>query len=155
MELLNSTIAYDIAAHGAQLLNSLYWGCVSAMERRSLSVCEANIDGVEKSPVTLSAAAAQRVVRILADEPAGTALRVSVEGGGCSGFQYKFELVGERDADDLVLQRDGAVVLIDSLSQMYMAGAVIDFTNDLMGQAFKIVNPNAVASCGCGTSFSL
>ncbi len=118
-------------------------------------MCEANIDGVEKSPVTLSAAAAQRVVRILADEPAGTALRVSVEGGGCSGFQYKFELVGERDADDLVLQRDGAVVLIDSLSQMYMAGAVIDFTNDLMGQAFKIVNPNAVASCGCGTSFSL
>jgi len=105
--------------------------------------------------VELSEAAARRIVRILAKEPDKNALRVSVEGGGCSGFSYRFDLVGERNDDDVVIERDGATVLIDDLSLVYMGGSVIDFVDDLMGQSFQIRNPNAVASCGCGTSFSI
>jgi iron-sulfur cluster assembly accessory protein len=106
-------------------------------------------------PVVLTARAAQRVAQILQREAAGTMLRVSVEGGGCSGFQYKFDMEQARADDDLVLARDGATVLVDPVSQQYLAGAEIDFVDDLIGAAFKINNPNATASCGCGTSFSL
>jgi iron-sulfur cluster assembly accessory protein len=106
--------------------------------------------------IVLTERAAKRVARILSAEPEGTVLRVSVEGGGCSGFQYRYDLVQEGPADDdLVLARDGATVLIDSLSQQYMQGAEIDFVDDLIGQSFQIRNPNTVASCGCGTSFAL
>ena len=105
--------------------------------------------------VTLSERAARRIGAILQKEPAGSMLRVSVEGGGCSGFQYKFDFDRARAADDLVLERDGAVVLIDAMSQQYMAGAEIDYVDDLIGASFKINNPNAKSSCGCGTSFSL
>ncbi len=107
------------------------------------------------SPVTLSASAAARVNRVLSREAPGSALRVAVDGGGCSGFQYSFTIVGEPAADDLVLERDGAVVLIDPVSIDYMKGSEIDFVDDLIGQSFKIHNPNATASCGCGTSFAL
>ena len=82
-------------------------------------------------------------------------LRVSVEGGGCSGFQYKFDLVSGKAEDDLVLQKAGATVVIDPVSVEYMQGSEIDFVDDLMGAAFKIKNPLATAACGCGTSFSL
>ncbi|MGB7430903.1 MAG: iron-sulfur cluster assembly accessory protein, partial [Ahrensia sp.] len=78
-----------------------------------------------------------------------------VEGGGCSGFSYKFDLVSGRNDDDVVLEKDGVTVLVDELSLVYMADSVIDFVDDLIGQSFQIKNPNAVASCGCGTSFSL
>lgn len=105
--------------------------------------------------ITVSESAARRIGEILKAEPAGTMLRVSVEGGGCSGFQYKFDMDTTRANDDLVIARDGAVVLIDSVSQQYMAGAVIDFVEDLIGASFKVKNPNATAACGCGTSFSL
>ena len=88
-------------------------------------------------------------------KPARSALRVSVEGGGCSGFSYKFDLVDGRNDDDVAIEKDGATVLIDDLSLVYMGGSVIDFVDDLMGQSFQIKNPNAVASCGCGTSFSI
>jgi len=111
--------------------------------------------GTSMKSVELSEAAARRILRILAKEPDKNALRVSVEGGGCSGFSYKFDLVGERNDDDIVIERDGATVLIDDLSLVYMGGSVIDFVDDLMGQSFQIRNPNAVASCGCGTSFSI
>jgi iron-sulfur cluster assembly accessory protein len=77
------------------------------------------------------------------------------KGGGCSGFQYKFDIAADRADDDLVLARAGAVVLIDPVSVDYMAGSQIDFVDDLIGQSFKINNPNATASCGCGTSFSI
>ena len=107
------------------------------------------------NPVTLSASAASRILKILAGEPNGTALRVSVSGGGCSGFQYGFDLDRTRTEDDIVIERDGAVVLIDSVSLPYMGGSEIDFVDDLIGQAFQIRNPNATASCGCGTSFSI
>ncbi len=105
--------------------------------------------------VTVTERAARRIAEIVAGESANTMLRVSVEGGGCSGFQYKFDLVGERAPDDLMLEREGARVLIDPVSLEYMGGAQIDFVDDLMGASFKIQNPKATASCGCGTSFSL
>lgn len=105
--------------------------------------------------VTVSARAARRIAEIVRDEAAGRMLRVSVEGGGCSGFQYKFDLVAERADDDVVIERDGATVLIDQLSLAYMNGSEIDFVDDLIGASFKVRNPNATASCGCGTSFSL
>jgi iron-sulfur cluster assembly accessory protein len=105
--------------------------------------------------VTLTSRAAKRIGEILKREPQGAMLRVSVEGGGCSGFQYKFDFDQARAADDLVLARDGAVVLIDPLSRQYMAGAEIDYVDDLIGASFKINNPVATASCGCGTSFSI
>ncbi|MEQ1715322.1 MAG: iron-sulfur cluster insertion protein ErpA [Hyphomicrobium sp.] len=105
--------------------------------------------------VTVTERAAIRISEIAAGEPKTPMLRVSVEGGGCSGFQYKFDLVADRAADDLVLEKAGATVLIDPVSVQYMEGAQIDFVDDLMGAAFKISNPVATASCGCGTSFSI
>ncbi|MGI9382743.1 MAG: iron-sulfur cluster insertion protein ErpA [Methyloligellaceae bacterium] len=105
--------------------------------------------------ITVSERAARRISEIVAGEPNNTMLRVTVEGGGCSGFQYKFDLVQTRDDEDLVIERDGAVVLLDPISCMYMEGSEIDFVDNLIGAAFQINNPNATASCGCGTSFSL
>jgi len=105
--------------------------------------------------VTISDSAARRIGEILKSEPEGAMLRVSVEGGGCSGFQYKFDIERAKAQDDLVLTRDAAVVLIDPVSVNYMVGSEIDFVDDLMGQSFKIKNPQATASCGCGTSFSI
>ncbi|MEL7047455.1 MAG: iron-sulfur cluster insertion protein ErpA [Pseudomonadota bacterium] len=99
--------------------------------------------------------AAKRINEIVAGEPARTVLRVSVEGGGCSGFQYKFDLVQDVADDDIKLENDGAVVLIDPTSLEFLAGSEIDFVDDLIGASFQIRNPNATASCGCGTSFSL
>ena len=105
--------------------------------------------------VTVTERAARRIGEILRREPAGAMLRVSVEGGGCSGFQYKFDIARDRADDDLVLTREGAVVLIDPASVNYMAGSQIDFVDDLIGAAFRVNNPQAKASCGCGTSFAL
>ena len=105
--------------------------------------------------VTVSDKAARRIGEILNAEPAGSMLRVSVEGGGCSGFSYKFDIERAQASDDLVIDRDGAVVLIDPVSVNYMAGSEIDFVDDLIGASFKVKNPKATASCGCGTSFSL
>lgn len=106
-------------------------------------------------PVSVSASAAARILAIVDDEPVNKLLRVSVEGGGCSGFQYKFDLVDAAEDDDLVVERDGATVLIDSISLPYLAGSEIDYVQELIGSSFKVTNPNATASCGCGTSFSV
>jgi iron-sulfur cluster assembly accessory protein len=105
--------------------------------------------------VTVTERAARRIGDILRHEPAGTMLRVSVEGGGCSGFQYKFDTERQRADDDVVIERSGATVLIDPVSLNYMAGSEIDFVDDLIGSSFKVNNPKATASCGCGTSFAL
>jgi iron-sulfur cluster assembly accessory protein len=105
--------------------------------------------------VTMTERAARRIGEILKSEPAGAMLRVSVEGGGCSGFQYKFDFETAKSQDDLALTRDGVTVLIDPISVQYMAGAEIDYVDDLIGASFKINNPVATASCGCGTSFSV
>ena len=105
--------------------------------------------------VTVTERAARRIREIVAGEPQLTMLRISVEGGGCSGFQYKFDLVGDRAADDVVIERAGARVLIDPVSLDYLAGSEIDFVDDLIGASFRVNNPQAKTSCGCGTSFSL
>ena len=105
--------------------------------------------------VTLSASAAKRISKILESEPQKNALRISVSGGGCSGFQYGFELDGASCDDDIVVEREGAKVYIDSISLMYLQGSEIDFVDDLIGQSFQVHNPNATAGCGCGTSFSI
>ena len=105
--------------------------------------------------VTVSERAARRIGEILTAEAPGTMLRVSVEGGGCSGFQYRFDMEKSQAPDDLVIARDAAKVLIDPISLRYMEGAEIDFVDDLIGASFKVSNPNATASCGCGTSFSV
>ncbi len=105
--------------------------------------------------ITVSERAARRIGEILRQEPAGTMLRVSVAGGGCSGFQYKFDTERAKADDDIVIERAGATVLIDPVSLNYMAGAEIDFVDDLIGSSFKVNNPQATASCGCGTSFAL
>lgn len=107
------------------------------------------------SSITLSDRAARRIARILAKEAGGTALRISVSGGGCSGFQYGFDFDTARKDDDLVLEKDGATVLIDSVSLPSMDGAEIDYVDDLIGQSFQIRNPLASSSCGCGTSFAI
>lgn len=98
--------------------------------------------------------AATRILKVLAGEAPGAALRVSVEGGGCTGFQYKFGC-DSRKSDDVVVEQDGAVVLIDPISMQYMAGSQLDFVEDLIGSTFRVENPNATAKCGCGTSFSI
>lgn len=107
------------------------------------------------TPVTVSARAARRIAEILKSEPEGVMLRLAVTGGGCSGFQYSFTLDDTRTDDDLVIERDGAVVLVDSVSLEFLKGAELDFVDDLIGAAFKVNNPNASSSCGCGTSFSV
>lgn len=110
---------------------------------------------MDTQTVTLSESAAKRIAKIVADESGKQALRVSVEGGGCSGFSYKFDLVEGPQSDDIIIKRDDATVVIDEISLVYMAGSEIDFVDNLLGQSFQIQNPNAVASCGCGTSFSI
>jgi iron-sulfur cluster assembly accessory protein len=106
-------------------------------------------------PVTVSSRAAKRIATILANEGQGAMLRLAVTGGGCSGFQYNFALDETRMDDDLFIEESGARILIDPVSLDFLAGAEIDFTDDLIGQAFKVNNPNATSSCGCGTSFSV
>lgn len=105
-------------------------------------------------PPKVTDRAFERLAEINADNGAKS-LRIAVEGGGCSGFQYEIKLEEVVDADDLVLEKDGQKVLIDSVSLPFLANAVIDFTQELIGARFVIENPNATSSCGCGTSFSM
>src|SRR5215207_7706227 len=105
------------------------------------------------SAINVTERAARRIKEIMAREPEGSMLRISVNGGGCSGFQYAFDIDRERQEEDLAVERDGATVLIDPVSVQYMEGATVDFVDDLIGQSFKVENPMATAGCGCGTSF--
>ena len=103
----------------------------------------------------MSAAAARRVKAIVAGEGGGAFVRVSVLGGGCSGFQYRFSIDGDENGDDLRIERDGAVILVDDMSVSLLQGSEIDFYEGLEGSMFTVTNPNATASCGCGTSFAI
>lgn len=105
--------------------------------------------------VTISPRAAARIAEILSHEAPGSMLRVSVLGGGCSGFSYDYGFDTRVAEDDVVIARDGAKVLIDPVSLPYLAGSEIDFVDALIGASFQIKNPNATASCGCGTSFAI
>jgi len=110
---------------------------------------------MDAQTVIVTERAARRIAQILGAEKSPAVLRVSVEGGGCSGFQYKFDIQPKPAPDDLVIEREGAKVVVDPVSLQYMAGSAIDFVDDLIGASFKVENPQATASCGCGTSFSL
>lgn len=105
--------------------------------------------------ITVSANAARRIKEILTGEPEGSHLRVSVEGGGCSGFRYEFAVDQILQDEDLAVERDGVRVVIDPVSLEYMRGSEIDFVDELIGASFQIRNPNAISGCGCGTSFSI
>jgi iron-sulfur cluster assembly accessory protein len=110
---------------------------------------------IDQRGIEVTDNAAKRIVAVMASEPPGSMLRVSVAGGGCSGFQYIFDIDREKAQDDLVIERDGATVLIDETSLDLLEGCTIDFIDDLVGQSFRITNPNASSSCGCGTSFAV
>ena len=105
--------------------------------------------------VTLSPSAAERIRAIGEAEGRAMMLRVAVDGGGCSGFQYRFDLVEAPEDDDLRIERDGAAALVDSVSLALLKGSEIDFVDELAGAEFRIRNPNARSSCGCGVSFSI
>jgi len=105
--------------------------------------------------ISLSPAAAQRIRAIGLAEGRDMMLRVAVEGGGCSGFQYQFDLVDEAQPDDLRIERDGAAALVDEMSLALLKGSEIDFVDELAGAEFRVRNPNAKSSCGCGVSFSI
>lgn len=105
--------------------------------------------------IALTAAAADRINQVVADEPAGAGLRLAVEGGGCSGFQYEIGVARTANADDLVIERDGARLFIDPVSLPFLLGAEIDWVDELIGASFKVKNPNATSSCGCGVSFAV
>lgn len=116
---------------------------------------ESMSDITTETPVTLSASAAAQINAIMKKMGKQDYLRVAVEGGGCSGFSYKFDFAESANDDDLLIERDGARVLIDEMSLEFLSGSEIDYANELIGSAFKINNPNATANCGCGTSFSI
>ena len=103
----------------------------------------------------ITGSAAAQISKILAQEAAGSCFRVAVQGGGCSGFSYVFSIDAEKADDDLIFERDGVTVLVDEMSIQYMEGSEIDWVDDMIGASFQIKNPNATASCGCGTSFDI
>ncbi len=105
--------------------------------------------------MTLSPSAAARVAAIAAKLGKPAVLRLSVEGGGCSGFQYKFGLDRGPEGDDLVIEQDGVTLVVDSMSLELVGGSVVDYVESLGGSAFKVTNPNASAGCGCGSSFAV
>jgi iron-sulfur cluster insertion protein len=105
--------------------------------------------------MTLSPSAAARVATIAAKQGKPAILRLSVEGGGCSGFQYKFGLDDAPEADDLMVEQDGVTLLVDPMSLELVAGSVVDYVESLGGAAFKVENPQAASGCGCGSSFSV
>ena len=105
--------------------------------------------------ITLSESAARRINDLAKGEGRPLMLRVAVSAGGCSGFQYEFELVDASEDQDLVLERDGARAVVDQLSMLLLKGSQIDFVDELVGAQFRVVNPNAKSSCGCGVSFSV
>lgn len=107
------------------------------------------------TPLTLSPSAAARVAAIAAKQGKPAILRLSVEGGGCSGFQYQFGLAEGPDGEDIVTETDGVRLVVDPVSLDLVAGCTVDFVESLGGAAFRVENPNATAGCGCGSSFAV
>ena len=105
--------------------------------------------------ISLSPSAAARIAAIAAKQAKPAILRLSVEGGGCSGFQYQFGLAEAAEPDDTVAQTDGVSLVVDPVSLELVSGCVVDFVESLGGAAFKVENPNATAGCGCGSSFAV
>ncbi len=108
------------------------------------------------TPVSLSERAAARVAVLIQQQGnPELKLRLSVSGGGCSGFQYGFDFDTEQKPDDIIVVRDGVTMLVDGMSLLYLTGSEVDYVEDLVGASFQVVNPNATANCGCGSSFSI
>jgi iron-sulfur cluster assembly accessory protein len=107
------------------------------------------------TPITLSESAAARLAQISASEGHPVMLRVAVDGGGCSGFQYRFDLVQSAEPEDLRIERNGQAAVVDDISVALLKGSEIDFVDELAGAEFRVRNPNAKSSCGCGVSFSI
>jgi iron-sulfur cluster insertion protein len=105
--------------------------------------------------VTVSDKAASRIAHLTAAEGPQMMFRIAVNGGGCSGYQYDFTFDDTRTGDDILIEKDGARVLVDQVSLELLGGSIVDFVDGLMGSHFEIRNPNAKSSCGCGTSFSV
>jgi iron-sulfur cluster assembly accessory protein len=108
-----------------------------------------------RTPVTLSETAARRLHSLAKSEGRPLMLRVAVEAGGCSGFSYRFDLIDKAEPDDLRIERDGAAAVVDVVSLALLNGSEIDFVDELAGAEFRVRNPNARSSCGCGVSFSI
>lgn len=108
-----------------------------------------------EAPITLSDAAARRLAALSEAEGRPVLLRVAVDGGGCSGFQYRFDLVDAAAPDDLRIEHDGQAALVDEMSLVLLKGSQIDYIDELAGSEFRVRNPNARTSCGCGVSFSI
>ena len=107
-------------------------------------------------PLSLTSSAVKRVETLIDQEgQQGAMLRVTVSGGGCAGFQYGFSFSNEKTDDDVLIHQDGITIVTDNISLLYLAGAQIDFSEDLVGSSFSISNPNSKSSCSCGTSFSV
>lgn len=111
--------------------------------------------GLPAGGVTLTEEAAKRIAFLMQQEGENAKLRIEVQGGGCSGFSYGFRFDTQVNDDDLIIEREDAVVLIDETSLQFLGGAKIDYVEDLMAAAFRIDNPNASSACGCGTSFAI
>lgn len=123
---------------------------------KPIEISQPEIDSAKSANITISERAAIKIKSLLKSEPeAVNAFRVSVLGGGCSGFQYRFSFDSINNSNDIIIENHGVKVIIDILSANYLAGSEVDFTDDLIGATFAIKNPNATASCGCGTSFSI
>lgn len=105
--------------------------------------------------IDLTSSAAARVAEIATKQGKPAILRLAVEGGGCSGFQYRFGLADAVETDDIAVERDGVTLVVDDVSIDLVRGSAVDFVSDMGGKAFKVTNPNATAGCGCGTSFSV
>jgi iron-sulfur cluster assembly accessory protein len=156
-----------LAGHGAKQITSSFIDCFAALgkEIRTAQTTprlefRANSTYVfvmeqEASKFAITESAAAQISKILSAEADGSCLRVAVQGGGCSGFSYIFSIDDTQTSDDLAFARDGITVLVDDMSLQYMEGSEIDWVDDLIGAAFQINNPNATASCGCGTSFDV
>ena len=111
--------------------------------------------GVSEAAVTLTESAARRVAAIAARQSRPAILRLSVDGGGCAGFSYKFELADAADDQDSVAETDGTRLVVDPVSLDLLRGSAVDYVEDLGGASFRVTNPNAASGCGCGSSFSL
>ena len=125
------------------------------MVRRAPAYLHPMSETTDIADIALSPAAAARVALIAGKQGKPAMLRLSVEGGGCAGFQYRFGLADEIESDDLAVDRDGVTLVVDQVSLDLVRGSMVDFVESLGGAAFQVTNPNAASGCGCGTSFSV
>ena len=124
-------------------------GCIAERD------CASYLPIVSEAPITLTENAAKRVAWIAERQHKPAILRLAVDGGGCAGFTYKFELAGTAAEDDEIAETDGVKLIVDPISLDLVRGSAVDFVEDLGGAAFRVTNPNAQSGCGCGSSFSV